>query len=217
MYELVKFSKEVELTNSILEISSIGLECNYLCNNNLISGNFILEGSYKNARIVDNKDEFKEVIPFEYEFNKDIEDDTAIVEIKDFTYQIDGNSIMLDIDYEVTANEKIKTFENEEEFDRFIIDNDVEVIDEPVIEEKEENVRIIPEIEEKRISSDAIMTYVNNDNDKYITYHIYVCNENDTFDSISKKYDISIEDIKNYNGIDELFYGLKIIIPSINE
>lgn len=47
----------------------------------------------------------------------------------------------------------------------------------------------------------------------YVTYYVHIVRENDNIDSISAKYGVSVEEIKEYNNIDQITLGTKIIVP----
>ena len=72
---------------------------------------------------------------------------------------------------------------------------------------------------EKGSKDDNIMDLFkeNNDEKEYSIYHVYVVNENDTIDSILKKYGITREELENYNDLSTIKPGEKLIIPSIDE
>ena len=73
------------------------------------------------------------------------------------------------------------------------------------------------EIEESNrdnIKSDDIINSINNNNDKFITYKVYKLHENETLESIVIKYHTTIDDLKEYNDLNNLNIGDKIIIPS---
>ena len=50
-----------------------------------------------------------------------------------------------------------------------------------------------------------------------MTYHVYIVKENDTIDDILNKYNVSREEVENYNDISSIKYKDKLIIPSKNE
>ena len=84
------------------------------------------------------------------------------------------------------------------------------------IEENDINSKDI-EIEESNrdnIKSDDIINSINNNNDKFITYKVYKLHENETLESIVIKYHTTIDDLKEYNDLNNLNIGDKIIIPS---
>ena len=51
--------------------------------------------------------------------------------------------------------------------------------------------------------------------EQYISYYVHIVRENDSIESISNKYNISINDLKEYNDIDKIALGNKIIIPYV--
>ena len=61
-------------------------------------------------------------------------------------------------------------------------------------------------------SNDDVIETVENE---YIIYHIHIVQESDTLDSIIKKYDITLDYLKEYNDISEIKVGTKLIIPDI--
>jgi len=55
------------------------------------------------------------------------------------------------------------------------------------------------------------------DNPEYSIYRVYTMKEEDTIDSILDKYKVSKEILSDYNDLDNLKVGSKIIIPSVDE
>ena len=47
----------------------------------------------------------------------------------------------------------------------------------------------------------------------YTTYYVYIVKEDDTVEKILTKYDITKEDFENYNDINNIKAGDKVIIP----
>ena len=95
-------------------------------------------------------------------------------------------------------------------------------------EEREE--KLIPEItspqkdtiifeeEQQKTSKKEFNLFENIDNsDTYVTYYVYIVKEQDTIDSIMKKYNIDKESISLYNNLEEIKPGTKLIIPNKNE
>lgn len=234
MKELVNFNGELEFRNNIFEISSISLESEYEVCPDKISGVFLVSGSYRGHEISLNQETFNKKLPFEYNFKDKMIEDTVSLEVKDFTYEIDQNKVSINIEYEIKGEKMI--FEDEREFDKFLEDHEVEVVDltdekddenekieekieEPVEEEKEE-VRSIPEEKEeerKKANDSEIIDTLKDGENTYITYHIHVCDESDTLEYLANKYKISIDIIKDYNSIDNISAGMKLIIPCQDE
>ncbi len=68
-------------------------------------------------------------------------------------------------------------------------------------------------------NNDTIASIFNNFSDKdekYVSYYVHIVRENDNIDSICSKYSISIDEIKEYNNIEQISVGNKLIIPYIN-
>lgn len=61
-----------------------------------------------------------------------------------------------------------------------------------------------------------ITNIIDTDN-KYYTYKVYIVREGDTVESICSKYNVTVNDLKDYNNVNEINTGDKIIIPQINE
>lgn len=51
----------------------------------------------------------------------------------------------------------------------------------------------------------------------YTTYYVYIVKEDDTLEKILTKYEISKEDFENYNDINNIKPGEKVIIPKKGE
>ena len=48
----------------------------------------------------------------------------------------------------------------------------------------------------------------------YSTYHVYIVKEDDTIDKIMTKYNVSKDDLADYNDLSDIKPGDKIIIPT---
>lgn len=249
MKDTCKFKDTCEFKSNIAEISSISLECNYEYNNSLIQGTFLIEGTYRTHELSINQENYNFKLPFEYKFVENIEEDTALVNVKDFTYTIEDNNLNIEIEYEVLAEVK-EEFDTKEEFDRFLSEHEVDIVDltteeeslnEQVIDEvrkeekQNEDISLLEEESAERLEgilenqtneknpedntnvTNTIINNIDTREDEYITYHAYVCTELDTLDSIANKFKISVETIKNYNNLDNITTGMKIIIPGSNE
>lgn len=224
MKELVNFNGELEFRNNIFEISSISLESEYEVCPDKISGVFLVSGSYRGHEISLNQETFNKKLPFEYSFKDKMIEDTVSLEVKDFTYEIDQNKVSINIEYEIKGEKMI--FEDEREFDKFLEDHEVEVVDltdeqddeKKEIEEKiEEPVEEEKEEERKKTNDSEIIDTLKDGENTYITYHIHVCDESDTLEYLANKYKISIDIIKDYNSIDNISAGMKLIIPCQDE
>ena len=223
MREIIKNNYEVKFKSNISQIHSISLEEEHTLVDNNLKGNFILSGDYKAMGLSLSLTDYKYEIPYTYTVSDKIIEDTLNVEIEDFSYDIDRDTLNIAIEYSVKYDENHE--EEIKELDR-IFD---EVID--LREEVKETVpEVVEELTEERVlkpiellKPDLIEDNddISEDNieikDEYITYHICIVNESDTLESILDRYKISIDVLKEYNDFDELKIGMKLIIPYQNE
>lgn len=195
MKETINLKKEIELPNNICEVTSISLDNTFKPAKDTIEGVFNVQGTYIDSKINRKEIEFEENIPYANDFLFDIVPDSANVEIKDFTYTINENKINLNIEYEMTFEKD----EIEEEIERF--ENIEEDIKEEIIKES---------IEEKELEREEDMNIDTN----FINYKIHICKEMETIETIAQSYNTNPNTIKEINEIDNIFEGLKIIIPT---
>ena len=80
-----------------------------------------------------------------------------------------------------------------------------------------------PDEKIEKVSSDntsvqtmnSIFNNFDNNDEKYVSYYVHIVRESDNIDTICLKYGVSIDMIKEYNNIDQITLGNKIIIPYI--
>lgn len=105
---------------------------------------------------------------------------------------------------------------------------ETEVCNETSVEEINEKIK--PEIletndkyeknEEERISKEeekTIMETMKDSDDTFVTYHIHIVKENETKESISALYNVTSSLISEYNDLNSLSTGDKVLIPKIDE
>ena len=84
-----------------------------------------------------------------------------------------------------------------------------------IIEEPLEKMKIIEEDETTNISS--LFRVFENSEETFTTYSVYIMRKDDSLDKIMDKYHISREQLSEYNDLENLEIGTKIIIPCCNE
>ncbi len=253
MKKAFNLKKELSFEENASSITSISLDTTFNEEKESVEGIFLIEGNYKTHELSINKKDFKFELPF-CEKIENLKEDTAAIEVEDFTYDLEDNILTINIDYEVDYEEnEIDEVFDEEEFERFLSEHEVDVVnfsEEEIIEEKaeegnadvveivpeepeldivddvkeeaeqEREVNIVPaddsEYEENNTTSEVILNNIDKE-EKYITYHVYICESDDTFESISEKFKTTKEEIREYNEIDDIEYGRKIIIPVKDE
>ena len=202
----IPFAKDIKFNSNIAEVSSISLEHDYTVNEHELLGNFVVTGEYKTHEVSVNKEAFEYVLPFQVELtNERIDRDSIDFSIEDFTYEIIDNDILrVNIEYKVNA---LELAEDREE----IVIEPEELILEPQEQEIEEEEREV--IEDKK---DVVMNSIIEDNN-YVTYNIHILKENENIDMVCNMYKAPKELVEEYNDINNIKTGDKIIIPQIDE
>ena len=210
----------------------------------LISGNFLISGEYKMTEGSINREKFEYTIPFDVALDSRYDTNNIVVDIDDFNYSIINNDILkvrivLYIDGDLIKNNEnnqleLKNNNNEIKEERINLEKEVE---EPQIEKsvnydrKEEKELpkgdVQPEIELNieniNVNNNSVeddskydSSLVNNleSGETYSTYHVYIVKEEDTIDKIMEKYSVSKEDLSNYNDLNDIKPGDKVIIPT---
>ena len=135
----------------------------------------------------------EEVLPFKYDIPFQINLDSKYlldeieVEINDFYYEIIDKKLIVNIELSVDKL-KERCVEVEDLF-------------------KEEDNTIIEKEDDK--------TQIEDNNDTYTTYKVYIVEDSDTIESICSKYNITKEELEKYNDIENIKTKDKIIIPYI--
>lgn len=217
MKKIIPFKHEISFKNHLSEITSISLEHNlHISNNNEITGEFIVGGDYKVTDTSFNTESFKFNIPFDIALDNHYLLDNVEIDIDDFYYEI-VNSDTLVINIEV----KIDKLEEQPLV--------IPVVREEIIKEEGEKIMESKEILldrciEEEIKEDVIdasnevkslFGNMDDSNETYTTYKVYIVRETDTIESIMLSYNVSKEDLEIYNDLKELKIGDKLIIPSL--
>ena len=196
MRQIVPFEKNITFKTTIGEITAISLDNDLtFIKNDLISGNFYIEGSYKMLETETKEQEYSYKVPCEIAISDDYDTENAEIDIDDFSYEIKEDSLIVNI---VVAIDNLERKQIE------LLEQELEIEDLPV-----ENVRKESFFETKE--------KVKNQEDNYLTYKVYIYKETDTISSVLEKYSISSEDLENYNDIDNIKPGSKLVIPSTND
>ena len=210
----------------------------------LISGHFLISGEYKMTEGSINREKFEYTIPFDIALDSRYDTNNIVVDIDDFNYSIINNDILkvrivLYIDGDLIKNNEnnqleLKNNNNEIKEESINLEKEVE---EPQIEKsvnydrKEEKELpkgdVQPEIELNIENINVNNNSVEDDSkyasslfnnlesgETYSTYHVYIVKEEDTIDKIMEKYSVSKEDLSNYNDLNDIKPGDKVIIPT---
>lgn len=198
----IEFKKDLILKTYIGVVTDISLTHDYKINEDTLEGYFDVSGSYKiTSSSLDNED-FLFTIPFTIALSSLIDKDTINLTINDFNYTTEKDTLHLNITLEMAYDE---TKEVETEIDNFIEENI------PIIEPQPKvNITETP----TTIVEDNSTNLINNiTNNSYSKYKVYIMRDSDTTESILLKYNITLEDLKQYNNIDSIKVGDKLVIP----
>lgn len=238
MKKIVPFNNVLSFKTKVSEITSISLEHEIQKSGDAISGKFIIEGDYKNLIGDIETEKFSFELPFDIALGVRYERDNMVVDIDDFRYElIDSNRLKVNIDLyidgdiipeeeEVIEEEKVidekreMLKENDEKEGDSRIDMDNDFLEDTIDFSK----NIIEEVNKEPMETEAstIVNENNNinifgnisDNETYATYKVYTVVDTDTIDGIISKYNISKELLGEYNNIEDIKSGDKLIIPS---
>ena len=223
MNEIVSFNKEIEFKTMINKITSISLEHTLMTEGNSVQGDLIVSGTYKQTEASQIENPFSYKIPVYIEIDDKYNLDDIKIDIDNFTYDVEDDVLKLYVDI-LLDNLKLKKPNEEENMietldDLFLdADNTSEDLTVPVevstevkedIDEKEE-----PQEQEIEIHSESLFSNLDKSKETYETYSVYIVRENDSLEEIINKYNTSREKLEEYNNLNEIKIGTKIIIPN---
>lgn len=222
---IIPFESRVKFAGTLKEICSVSLEHEITKNTDEILGNFIVSGTYKEHELSVNTSDFRFVIPFNVELTTKIENDSLEFSIDNFTYDIEGNEMIVKIDYIVSADDVREDIIIEDPVDLIeeVIDAKEDTIELEILEKANDEINIKPvkedreEINEENGDVDVkLVEGLETEND-YITYHIHIVKETDTIESICLNYKTTKDELERLNDISNLIKNSKLIIPVSNE
>ena len=219
MKNIVPFKKDIEFDSNIAEISSISLEHTLkLKEENLVSGEFIISGTYKMTEASVNVDSFEYKLPFDISIDKKYDTKNIDVDINDFYYEVINNEL-LSISIEVVLDGLEEKPEEEEEIR--MTEEKIETLEDKEEVEKEEDTQTVSTVEENseevnREEDNTVKSIFEglDENERYAVYKVHIVTENDTTESIISEYGITRDDLEAYNDLSDLKIGDKLIIPS---
>lgn len=213
MKQIIPFTKDIVFKSTIGELTSISLDHDLqLKGEDLITGNFYIKGKYKLTTASQIEEDFSYKVPCEIAISDDYDTFDATIDIDDFYYEVVEEEI-LKVNIAVAIDNLIKKEKIEIEEPKKEIDEELE---QRVIfnydEEERESINPMNLIQETK---KEVFNNINT-NDLYSTYSVYLVQENDSFEKIEEKYNCKREDILQYNDVNDLTPGIKLVIPEIN-
>ncbi len=229
MKKTVSFTKDLEFPMQIGEITQITLEDDLkFINENNIEGKFLIAGKYKMTEASRLEEDFSFNLPVEISISENCDLDTCKISIADFNYEVvDENILRSHIDVLIEGVEIIE----DEEIERECDDDDnkekeipvKEDVVEPNFEIKKEKIDYIDEKVEEETKRDidnntnSLFSNLNDDEDSFSTYSIYIMREGDTLEKVMEKYSVTKEKLEEYNDISTITLNSKIVIPSVKD
>ena len=208
MNQKIEFKKDCILKTYASEITDISLTHDYKINEDTIEGYFDVSGEYKITKSSVGTEAFLYTVPFTIALSSLIDKDTISVTIDDFSYELEKDVLHLKMLLNM-CYEEVKKEEEVSSIEDFIEENNLEeeIIEEPITTLKNEETTVTES------NMDNIFNSIKNNG--YSKYKIYIMREEDTIESIALKYNVSVENIKEYNNLSEIATNSKIVIPYI--
>ncbi len=192
MKQIIPFEKSIVFKSDVANITSISLDHEEKVSNGEINGEFIIYGDYKVHNDTTEVETFKYKLPYTTIIPDNIEPDTVSIKINDFTYDIfDKDVLKVYIEYIVDGVER----------------EEIEVLEDTELDE------VLSDVKEEREELSKEEELPKEVDDDYVMYHIHIVEKEETLESIIKKYDICLDDLKEYNDVSKLSVGDKLIIP----
>lgn len=243
MKKIISFEKKIEFPSMIGEITSISLEHNLkFIDSSNIEGELIVSGTYKLTEASRIEEEFKYNLPTEILMGENLEIETAKIDIDDFYYEIENDyTLICYIDVKVEGVEIIEIEEKEEKYqeDKLNKLTKMPILEELSLQpenleieksneqnlnrecdgdflENKEEIEMEKEemIETKEVPVvSSLFENINETEETYATYSVYILREEETINSIIEKYKTTKEELENYNDLSNISIGSKIIIP----
>lgn len=230
MKQIIPFKKELPFKTKVSEITSISLERELeVLDDGIVSGVFHITGDYKMNEGSINREKYSFDLPFDITLDPRYDINTVNADIEDFYYDvINEDTLKVNIDLFIEAEylpeepkiveevdvteEKTDDMRTNEEEREDIVEEDIKE-DIPQVEEVK-----VTEVNDAQDRDDTVDIgkdlFSNLDNtETYTTYYVYIVKDDDTVEKILTKYDIAKEDFENYNDINNIKAGDKVIIP----
>ena len=225
---VIPFTKDLDFSTKISEITSISLERDFEVLEGVIEGNLYVTGEYKSHEISANVLPFSYKIPFTIEIPENLEEKSISLEICDFAYDIpEEEKINVKIELElcgelvqteeentidVDSDELLAMLEEKNEIEEERVEEISEVREENYEEVETENIKLQEETE------DIVMDNINSfDEEDYKTYHIHIVKEGENIETICTFYNSNLNILGEYNDLNQVNVGDKLLIPETDE
>jgi len=229
MNNIIEFKKDCIMKTMVSEITDISLSHDYKILDDVIEGYFDVTGEYKITAASVSKEEFMYTIPFSIAISSLIDKSSINITIDDFNYSVEKDILHLNmkLNMEYTEIEEEYTKEAEEpKEEENLMDNVDEMLESlNTLETPEEELVYHNElmneekidVEDKKEAEESMNKIMETleKSESYYKYKVYIMRSEDTIESIAIKYNISLEALKEYNNLENINIGDKIVIPFI--
>ena len=212
-------------------------------NDSEIEGNLIVSGTYRMTEASTLEEEFNYKVPVEIMLTSNLDEDKRKVAINNFTYKIvNEEALLINVELLIEGLEKIELEEDTSDFETEKIDDidtleevrgdsdmneDVEVLSTDLDDNTLPDFSTVDHVDkdtditntdntnnnESKEVMNSIFTAFANTEETYASYSVYILRENEILDDVISKYKITKEDLEEYNDLDNLRVGSKLIIP----
>jgi len=228
MKKVIPFTKKITFKTMISEVTNITIKHNLeLKETNELEGDILVDGKYKmtDASIVE--EEFHYKLPFVIAIDSKYDTSKLEVSISDFNFEIINEEVLkINVEIELDNLEELENIRNDIKIP-IEIDETVEKVDfdedpldklEKEIKEDKVNETNINKLDNTKSSVEnanigSIFSSLTSNEETFSTYHVYIVRESDTIEGILDKYNISREELADYNDMDDIKLGTKLIIP----
>ena len=226
MKKIVPFTKRLTFKTMIREVTDIEIKHTLSLNSeNELEGDILVDGKYKMTDASIMEEEFHYKLPFVIAIDPKYDTSNLEVSISDFNFEI-INEEDLEINVEIQLDnleEKISTrddlkipVEIDEVTTKVDYDFDpLEKLEEEVNKNKKEELKQKESLKSTDVST--LFSDLPSNEETFSTYYVYIVSESDTLEGIMDKYKISREELSDYNDLDDIQIGTKLIIPCSND
>lgn len=223
MKKMITLEKKLEFPTMIGEITSISLEhtLKFIDESN-IEGSLIVSGKYKMTEASRLEEDYEYKIPVEIALTERIDLSTTKIEIADFTYDIENEDTMnchieLSIEGLEMIEEELIEEDSKESRECDGDPSSEKEIEIPKKEELIERMDTIPEQKDLLEETKTLFSNLEDDEDSFGTFIVYIVRQNESINEIIEKYHVSIEEVEKYNDIKNIEIGTKLLIPLPHE
>lgn len=232
MKKVVPFTKTITFRTMIAEITDIEVKHTLsLKETNEIEGDILVDGKYKMTDASQIEEEFHYKLPFVIAVDDKYDTSNLEISIDNFNFEIINEedlkiNVEIDLDGIIDKEEDLVRedieipVEIEEDIKKVEFDNDpLEQLEEEIKKDVEvvEKEEVTPQTNSPKTSLGSIFSSITSSDETFSTYHVYIVRESDTLEAIMDKYKINRDELANYNDLDNITLGTKLIIPCSNE